>query len=151
MPLNAINICEQLWISNKLKSSDNALLVDKDPAWLPEKFEDQLNYEILRLQTLNSKSWTKYWYILILPLLHDINLHIISMYRDIKHGYLIFSWLLQDVNYDESANFKPQRNMHNMNVIQSTWLLGLFFFLSRRTDYKHNYLVQCQIREARFS
>lgn len=27
----------------------------------------------------------------------------------------------------------------------STWLLG-FFFLSRRTDYKHNYLVQCQIR-----
>lgn len=47
MPLNAINICEQLRISNKLKSSDNALLVDKDPAWLPEKFEDQLNYEIL--------------------------------------------------------------------------------------------------------
>lgn len=28
----------------------------------------------------------------------------------------------------------------------STWLLGIFFFLSRRTDYKHNYLVQCQIR-----
>lgn len=28
----------------------------------------------------------------------------------------------------------------------STWLLGFFFFLSRRTDYKHNYLVQCQIR-----
>lgn len=50
------------------------------------------------------------------------------MYQYIKHGYLIFSWLLQDVNYDESANFKPQRNMHNMNVIQSTWLLGLFFF-----------------------
>lgn len=63
----------------------------------------------------------------------------------IKHGYLIFSWLLQDVNYDESANFKPQRNMH------TTWTLfnmalRIFFFLSRRTDYKHNYLVQCQIR-----
>lgn len=56
MPLIVINIFEQLWILNKLKSSDNALLVDKDPAWLPEKFEDQLNYEILRLQTLNSKS-----------------------------------------------------------------------------------------------
>lgn len=52
MPLNAINICEQLWILNKLKSSDNAILVDKDPAWLPEKFEDQSNYEILQLQTL---------------------------------------------------------------------------------------------------
>lgn len=49
------------------------------------------------------------------------------------------------MNYDESANFKPQRNMH------TTWTLfnmalRIFFFLSRRTDYKHNYLVQCQIR-----
>lgn len=51
----------------------------------------------------------------------------------------------QDVNYDESANFKPQGNTHNMNVIQHG-SYDYFFFLSRRTDYKHNYLVQCQIR-----
>lgn len=35
--------------------------------------------------------------------------------------------------------------------MHTTWTLfnmalRIFFFLSRRTDYKHNYLVQCQIR-----
>lgn len=52
------------------------------------------------------------------------------MYRYVKHGlYLIFSWLLQDVNYDESANFKPQRNAHNMNIIQhGSYDYRYFFF-----------------------
>lgn len=35
----------------------------------------------------------------------------------------------QDVNYDESANFKPQRNTHNMNVIQHGSYDYFFFFL----------------------